>query len=213
MNFLKGLKDIFKYFVFVIIIAIFNEVYNIDSEFIKILENLGLMLYMFIWYEKDLTEDLNNFKSNYKKILKRSFKHFMICFLLMVITNLIIVYFINGGISPTEKLNREIVKEMPIYAIFVISLITPVCEELVFRLSFKNAFENKKISIFVTAFIFALFHVIFSIQNASSLLYLIPYLFLGLGFSTAYFKDKNIFASIFYHSINNLIGVIFILAL
>ena len=59
----------------------------------------------------------------------------------MYVSNLIIVL-INKDIASNESYNRDLLFKMPVYATFVMVIVAPFIEELIFRLSIKNIFKN-----------------------------------------------------------------------
>ena len=79
--------------------------------------NLSLMIMLFIFYSKSIKENLKDLKLNFKSYIKDNFKYYVIGLLIMIISNIIISFFIEGN-STNETLIREYINIMPIYMIF-----------------------------------------------------------------------------------------------
>ena len=110
---------------------------------------------------------------------------------------------------------------------FVIVIMAPLVEELIFRKAIFKVCKNDKLGIVVSTLIFGGLHVISSTFIACGLflsgeatyldvilelVFIIQYSLMGLGFGIAYIKSgKNIFSSIFAHILNN--GLSFIMML
>ena len=84
---------------------------------IMFLINLSLMIMLFIFYRKSIKENFKDFKSNFKTYIKDNFKYYVIGLLVMIISNIIISFFVEGN-STNETLIREYINIMPIYMIF-----------------------------------------------------------------------------------------------
>ena len=208
MNFLNGLFNTFKYLIMLVFIAIINNAYNIKNIPILILEYTILTLIIIYMFYPLLREDLKKFKKNYKDMLISSLKIYIPFVVLMIVSNYILTK-ISGGIASNEQLNRDFLSSNIIYAMVSLIIFTPICEEIIFRLAYKDSFKNNVLNILVTAFIFAAMHII-GATKLIELVYIIPYFFLGLAFSLIYFKKKNIFPSITFHMFHNLICIIII---
>ncbi len=91
-----------------------------------------------------------------------------------------------------------------LFLVIIAIAVTPaICEELMFRGLILNTLiksGNIKLSIFLTGFIFSLFH--FHPFN------LIPLIFLGVFLSVITYYSRSIFPAIFTHFLNNLFSVL-----
>lgn len=130
----------------------------------------------------------------------------------MMLTNYIINYIIiPNGISNNEAGNRELLFNNKIIYPIIVCLFVPILEEISFRLEFKKHIKNKYIFIFTSSLLFALTHIL-STTKIIELLYIIPYLILGLTFTNIYQKTNNIIYNIIAHILHNTI-IVFILFL
>lgn len=185
-----------------------------------ILMEIILVSLLVILGHKKIFKDFKNFKKEPKKYLKTAFVSWLIGFGIMMVTNLIInLCFTNGAIAANESTNREVLAALPIYSILAMCIAGPICEEVLFRLSFKNAFKHIVTYCLFTGIFFAGMHVINSldsftiasiIKNWRQLLFIIPYAGLGIMFSYAYYKTDNIFTSIIMHVFHNSLTVLMI---
>ena len=132
---------------------------------IMFLINLSLMIMLFIFYSKSIKENLKDLKDN--------FKYYVIGLLIMIISNIIISFFVEGN-STNETLIREYINIMPIYMIFSSCIYAPFTEEMVFRKSLRNCFNNKVLYILLSGLIFGSMHLL-SASNLIELVFLIPY--------------------------------------
>ena len=87
--------------------------------------------------------------------------------------------------------------------IILVSMIVPICEEVIFRGFLINGLERKfnlKICLLISSGIFSIFHI-----HIGSLF---PTFILGICLGLLYIKSKSIYPSIFIHSIHNFLAVI-----
>ena len=173
---------------------------------IMFLINLSLMIMLFIFYSKSIKENLKDLKLNFKSYIKDNFKYYVIGLLIMIISNIIISFLIEGN-STNETLIREYINIMPIYMIFSSCIYAPFTEEMVFRKSLRNCFNNKVLYILLSGLIFGSMHLL-SASNLVELVFLIPYSSLGCVFAYMYYKTNNIFVPMTFHMVHNTIIVI-----
>ena len=76
--------------------------------------------------------------------------------------------------------------------------------------NYPNKF-TKYLYIITSGLIFASLHVIGSATSPLDYLYIIPYLSLGLAFSSLYYKTDNIFSTMFIHCIHNTSAILLLL--
>ena len=103
---------------------------------------------------------------------------------------------------------REMLNLSPLYMTFQILIYAPLTEELIFRKSIRDIFNNKIIYAIISGIIFGGLHAITSITNLTSLLYLIPYCSLGIVFGLLYAKTDNIFSTITAHIFHNFLALL-----
>ena len=194
---------------------------NWGANICYIMAELCTLLILIFIFHKRFFRDFKDFKKNYKKYIKTAFKFWLIGFGLMIVSNLIInLFIIENGMAANESSNRAILAQFPLFSIVSMCIIGPICEELLFRASFKNAFKSIiKYSLF-TGLLFAGMHVVTGIEsftiagiikNWQELLYFLPYGSLGIAFGYAYYKTDNIFTSIFMHIFHNSLSVLLII--
>ena len=194
----KALSNILIYIFLPSIIPPFftNNINSKEYIIYLFISYILISLYFTIIYKDEL---LNKIKKLNKKSILTTLIYFIIGILLMMLSNYIINYIIiPNGISNNEQGNRELLLNNKVLYGFLLSLIIPYIEEIVFRLSFKKSINNNIIFILISSTIFGLLHFI-------------PYFILGLTFSTIYTKTNNIFCSTLSHILNNTITVLVIL--
>lgn len=167
------------------------------------------LIFSFIYY-KDLIhdfKDFKDFKKNYKKYLKVAFKYWLKGLFIMIVCA-IIFNFIGIEQNVNESSNQTLLKEYPLIEIIISIFLAPLTEELVFRRGLKNISSNIHIYSYISGIIFALLHLITSLNNPIMLLYIIPYSAVGIAFGYTYKRNNNIYSSICIHSLHNIITLL-----
>lgn len=157
-------------------------------------------IFLFIYKDK-LKNDLKNIRNdlNTKNII------IIVLFLVLsFISNIILV-----NLLKQEASNQEIAVSMltsfPLLGILAICLFGPFVEEIIYRLPYKKNW----LSIIISTIVFTFAHI--SNFSLIQMFFLIPYLFLSISFSFAYFKNENIILSTTTHILNNLISIVLLL--
>ena len=168
-----------------------------------------VILFLFI-YKNEIKEEWKDFKKNYKKYFKENIKYWLFALTVMYASNLVIAginYYVNGNVTTAsnEEAIRETLAMAPIYTFISAAIFAPIMEELTFRKSLRNIFNNKIIFIVVSSFIFGGLHVLTYDVKLLDLLYLIPYCAPGVAFAYILVKTDNIFNTISLHLIHNTI--------
>ena len=189
--------------------------YNKFNQTIKILYmficNIIVMTIIISIYHKTLIKDFKNFfNKNIFNNLENAFKYWLLGFIVMVVSNLILTA-ITEGIASNEEAVRTLIKVAPIYMFFDVSIYAPLMEELIFRKSIRDITDRKWLYILTSGLIFGGLHVISSISSPVDLLYLIPYSSLGIAFAYSYYKSNNIFSSITMHCMHNTLSFILLM--
>ena len=158
------------------------------------------LIFLFIYKDK-LKNDLKNIRNdlNTKNIIV-----IVLFLVLSFISNIILV-----NLLKQEASNQEIAVSMltsfPLLGILAICLFGPFVEEIIYRLPYKKNW----LSIIISTIVFTFAHI--SNFSLIQILFFIPYLFLSISFSFAYFKNENIILSTTTHILNNLISVVLLL--
>lgn len=188
---------------------------NITYILYYVLVAIGLI----VLYRKSLKKEWNIFLENKKEYSKKSLCYWAKGLGLMIVSN-IIALSIAGTMVANEAQNREVLSSMPLYAGFIMCLIGPFIEEMIFRKSFKKTFQNKYVFATVTSLIFASLHVINSfdpltlsnfIENWKQIFFLLPYSSLAFFFALSYYETDSIFTSTLSHCLHNTLTVLLIL--
>ena len=190
-------------------ISIFGIRYNdlsltLRQIYLILYEIITLIIIVFI-YKKDVISNFKKFVKNIKNYIKKYIKYWIIALILMIISNMIVTIFTYSDMAANQKIVLEEFKLAPIYTFIATIIISPIMEELVFRLSFRKMFKHTNILfIFFSGFVFGFIHVIGTLSNLNDLLFIIPYSIPGFIFAYAYTKSKNICVPIMLHLIHNL---------
>ena len=212
-------KNIFKtialFLLFFSISSIPIELFNIDieklSEYETILYsficNIVFLIIIALCYFKTLKKDFKPFFKNFINNFEEAFKYYFIGLIIMIVSNLIITFVLEGGIANNEQTIRSLIDIAPLIMFLEVSIYAPLSEELLFRRSIRDIFKNKWLYILASGFIFGALHVV-NITNLVDLLYLIPYCSLGFTFAYTYAKTDNIYSTISMHAMHNTITIL-----
>lgn len=158
------------------------------------------LIFLFIYKDK-LKNDLKNIRNDLNT------KNIIIIALFLVLSFISNIILVN--LLKQEASNQEIAVSMltsfPLLGILAICLFGPFVEEIIYRLPYKKNW----LSIIISTIVFTFAHI--SNFSLIQILFFIPYLFLSISFSFAYFKNENIILSTTTHILNNLISVVLLL--
>lgn len=184
--------------------GITKENYTLNTQVILTLFSDACFLAILISiYFKDLKKDFKIFRKKYNELLDSNFKYYFIGLVAMVLSNILINTLSPSNISGNEESVQNMIKASPYLTLLCTGILAPFIEEIIFRKSFKDAFNSKFLFIFVSSIVFGGLHVVLSMKNAYELLYLLPYCSLAFPFAIIYTKSDNIFTTITIHSLHN----------
>lgn len=165
------------------------------------------MLILFFIYRKDIIRDFNDFKTHGKEYFLFGFKIWILSLIGMIVINNII-YRIYFKQATNEVLVENYLTKFPLYMLFSSCIYAPFVEEIIYRKSIKNIFENVVVYILVSGLVFGAIHTLGYLDNSLELLYILPYGLVGAAFAYVYSKTDNIFTTICLHGLHNLLTVI-----
>jgi membrane protease YdiL (CAAX protease family) len=168
-----------------------------------IVDIIFLNLIIMINYEK-INKAFKDWTIYLRLALKKYFKHYLIAIFMMMISNVIIMFFTKTMGSVNEEVLGTMFNISPIYLVFAASVKAPILEELTFRQSFKTLIEDKRIGIVLSGVIFGLLHVI----SGPDLIYIIPYSIMGIFLAYTMYDTDNVSVPIMFHFLHNTFGVI-----
>lgn len=168
-----------------------------------------------IIYNKKLSKDFKDMKKNSIKYFNKYIKYWLIGLFIMMVSNLFINLIVTNDIPSNEQVIRETFNISPLYIFFSAVIYAPIVEELIFRQSIKNIFNNKWLFIIISGLLFGSMHVFGDFKNITDLLYIIPYSTPGIIFAYMLEDSDNICVPMSFHFIHNgiLISLQFILLL
>lgn len=165
--------------------------------------NIVLLLILFLIFRKDIIKEWKKFKSNFLENIDTGIKYWLVGLAIMMGSNIIINIVMNLGQAANEQAVQQMISALPWLMFINAGIIAPCTEELIFRKSFRKAFPNKWLFVFISALVFGSLHVITSMTSPIELLYIIPYGALGGAFAYMYQKTDTIFTSIAMHMFHN----------
>ena len=172
--------------------------------YLFVIDIIYLVSLVFI-YRKELKEDFKDFKENGSGYIFKYAPLYLLGVILMGITNALLVKVTGMEMSTNEQNVRTLIKYYPLYMSFSSVMYAPIVEELIFRKSIKNLFNDNVLFVLMSGLIFGLIHVVGTgNEGINEILMGIPYIIMGLDFAYIYAKTKNIFTTMTLHSIHNL---------
>lgn len=209
---IKNILIFISYFIFSYFVIALLQEFNFDiTKFsfnkriiiLGIIDFIYIILMLFI-YRKEIIIDIKDFKKNYKEYLSKYALVYMVGVILMGIINILLTQITKIELSGNEEGIRILIKEVPIYMFFSTVIYAPIIEELIFRKSIRNIFKNKYIFIIISGVIFGVLHIS-DFSNINEILFGIPYIIMGIDFAYIYYKTNNIFTTMSFHMIHNLL--------
>ena len=198
---------LFSSLFYIIPLEILNIDYSSLNSSMKVLLSIGssliIILILVIIYHKDLKEMLSDYKKNYNEYFDLGLKCWFVGLVIMCLSNILISMLTPVHEANNEVLVQNMLKASPFLSFISSSLLAPFIEEMIFRKSLGDIFDNKYFKIIMSALIFGLLHVIFSFNTWYDFLYVIPYGALGGAFSYILTKKNNIFIPITFHVLHN----------
>ncbi len=208
-NIIKALATfiIFYYGKYFQLIPIY--LFNIGEQNIKIKLSLSIFsnvcecIIFFFIFRDDLKKEFSKYKNNIGKCLDCGVKYWLLGFLVMIISNVIIGLVFHGHGATNEKLIQSMTDAIPFIMLINVSILGPFIEEIVFRKSFRLLIKNDKLYILISGLIFGSLHVLTTFQTPIELLYFIPYSSLGIALAAMYVKTDSIFTPLSMHMFHN----------
>jgi len=179
------------------------------SNYLACFSDIVTALILILMYYDDLKEGIHKCKKNFNEFFDTSFKIWMVGFLGMMASNILINILAPSAVAGNENAVQGMIDISPIVMLLTAGIIAPIIEELTFRKAFQNIIKNPTLFVLISGITFGLLHVIFAYENIIDFLYIIPYSSLGIAFAYMVQKTDNICSSILMHFMHNtaIIGV------
>ena len=191
----------------------FNKLSEEEFYFITFSKYVVVILFFILYYSKYLKDKWLDFRKKFKKYAKISFKDWFTGFLIMYLSNMIIMRII-GTTGQNEETVQALISNVPFIAFILTTVLAPFTEEMIFRKCLQDCFNEKKISkylfMIISGLIFGLVHVL-GASNSLEYLLIIPYGALGFMFAHTLLVTDNIYNTIMVHMFHN--GVLTLLSI
>ena len=231
MKIKKWLKEKTKYFIVFMLYIMYQtkfiysflngfniNIYNVNKPYRLFIDTIVSLIYILIvllMFKDEIKKGIKDLKDNFVERGFVSVTCWMVGILIMIISSTILNKLLGKSAATNELGIREALKRVPIYMFISCTIIAPIFEEMVFRISIKGIIKNNFIFILTSGFIFGFIHItqdlVNVIEGTSSifqLLYIIPYGSMGLALAYLYSKTKNITLPILVHFVHNTILVL-----
>ena len=187
-------------------ISNFNET---GKQIVDLVILTAISFLLFIYYKKELSSQFKDLKNTKIKTLGKYLAIYIVAYFSVIIINSLLYSYI-GNLATGESANRAQVIKFPFISFISMTLLAPFYEEIIVKLNFRNLFKTKWTYIIITGIFFGFLHLL-SVNSSIEYLYIIPYSILGITLSYIYRDSENIFYSIIFHSLNNIIQLIIII--
>lgn len=176
--------------------------------------DLIVLLILLCIYWKDFVKEFGKFKNNFKKAMDTGIACWVVGFIIMIISNLILVTLFHADGANNENTVRSMIHVVPIVMGLNVCILAPIIEEIVFRKTLYDV-VNKKAWLFIllSFLMFGWAHVSSMATTLVDWLYLIPYGALGGAFALAYHKTDTIFTTICLHMMHNFLTFLLVLVI
>ena len=197
-------------FIFNFILKNYQGLNTFNYNIILMLYEITMLLLLILVFRKRLKKDFIDFDKNYKNYLSIGFKAWLLGLMVMILSNIIINNFILFNTSYNQNANLSVLNRFPLYSVISMIMTGPFIEEMVFRLSFKNALKSKKLYYLLSVLIFTSLHVLNGISNPLELVFFVPYGAMAIAFSYMLDKTDNIFTTVIIHIMHNAFSIVLI---
>ena len=148
-NIIRGIIVFFLFFYSVYLqyipVLLFKiDVYNIsplESVLLSTFSSTIVLFILFFIYRKDLIREFKIFKDNFIENIDIGFRYWMLGLFIMMISNVIITYFLKGGGANNEVAVQKMINALPWLMVINAGFIAPFNEEMVFRKTLKDIFN------------------------------------------------------------------------
>ncbi len=187
----------------------YNKLSTQNKILLMFVKYIVFIIIYIIRYHKYLKTKWKDFIKNRHKYSGIGFKWWGIGFIIMVVANTIIARFIVSGSGANEEAVQTLLKSEPLLMIISTTLFAPFVEELMYRKSLQDCFNNKLLYIIMSGLLFGFVHVM-GANNPLEYVFIIPYGAFGICFAKALSDTDNIYTTILVHMFHN--GVLSILS-
>ena len=170
-----------------------------------------ILFIILLVYQKDLVDEFHTFRIKFKRNVSIGASCWGVGLFIMMVANLIIMYVFHSEGANNDTIVRSLITASPVIMGLDVCILAPVIEEVVYRKSLKDVFDNSFAFIFASFLFFGLAHVMSMASTFTDWLYVIPYGAFGAAFAYAYSKTDTVFTSILFHMIHN--TMVFLLVL
>ena len=146
-----------------------------ENVILSTFSSIVVVLILIAIYWKELKKDFSSYRKNIMENLDIGIKYWMSGLAIMMISNLIITFVFKAGGANNEELVQNMIHSLPWLMVIDAGILAPFNEEMVFRKTLKDIFNQKWIFVICSFLLFGGAHVINNATNILDYLYIIPY--------------------------------------
>ena len=112
------------------------DIHNLNpvvTNFLTLFSDTFLLIILVLMYYNELKNGIIKLKKNFNEIFDISFRLWLMGFVGMIVSNLLINVFFPGAVSGNENSVQELISVQPLVMLITAGIIGPIIEELVFR--------------------------------------------------------------------------------
>lgn len=185
---------LYPYFLGYLLPSVVNS--NSLQIVIRALFDLVFIAVLFILYKDEIKKEFKVFKKHPVKIILTSLGFFLLGFILMPISTMLL-YNITGGelaSSHSQVGISTLWPASPVYAVWLTFIVSPITDEIAFRKTFKNIVSNKVFYVIISSLVYGFYMIGYTATSLNDVLCIIPYALFGVAISISYLKTKTIFS-------------------
>ena len=174
-----------------------------QAVLLSVFASVVITFILFFVYRKELKEEFRIYRKNLGENFDVGLKYWLVGFLIMMVSNAILVFVFKSGGANNQKVVQKMVDTLPLLMLIDAGFIAPFNEEIIFRKTIKDVIKNKWLFVACSFLLFGGAHVFSSAETILDYLYIIPYGALGAAFAFAYSKTDTVFTSMTLHMLHN----------
>ena len=176
-----------------------------------IVQSLTFFVFLFL-FRKVLLHNIRAFGAHLKKYIPFVLVGAVCLFIMMTLGSTLTSLILGDAALSNQDSMVSAAARIPFFVVFVMVIVAPILEELMFRRSIRVIVNNRLLYYILSPLLFAMPHIIIGFTFPTSFAQVFTYLFGGLCLAFIYEKSNNIWCSIFVHFLNNTLAAIVIVA-
>ena len=177
-----------------------------------------LLLVVYLVYNEYFKKDLFKLKGDHNlrnNLIKYNLLFWGIkIFSAIIQVGLSLIFQVNVSGSENQEIITLLTNSAPLLMLIDSTFLAPIVEEGIFRLGLRKVISNNYVFCVMSALIFGFMHIFpTDVPLLEAFISALPYVTMGALLAYIYVKTDNIWYTIIVHAINNLIGILLLIAI